>query len=200
MTRRPFVVGVAGGTASGKTTVTQLAAEALGAAVLTHDRYYKDAPDPLHHDFDRPAALDTPLMVTHLAALRRGEAVDAPVYDFATHARTHVTHRVGPADLLLVEGILVLAEPALVAGFDLRVYVHCDDDVRLGRRIRRDTRDRGRTWDDVLHQWFATVRPAHKAFVEPSREQADLVLDGEGALDAEVSRLVAAVRAARAQA
>lgn len=195
---RPFVVGVAGGTASGKTTVTQLAAERLGAAVLTHDRYYKDAHDPLHHDFDRPAALDTALMVTHLDALRRGEAIDAPVYDFATHVRTHVTHRIGPTELVLVEGILVLAEPELVRGFDLAVYVHCDDDVRLGRRIRRDTRDRGRTWDDVLLQWFATVRPAHKSYVEPSRERADLVLDGEGDLAGEVTRLVDGVRAALA--
>jgi len=191
---RPFVVGVAGGTASGKTTLTRRAAEALGAVVLTHDRYYHDAADPLHHDFDHPDALDTALLVQHLAALRAGVAIDAPVYDFATHSRTHVTERVAPAPLLFVEGILVLAEPSLVAGFDLCVYVHCDDDVRLGRRIRRDTHERGRTWDDVLRQWFATVRPAHKAFVEPSRRHAALVLDGEGSIEAEVGRLVGRAR------
>lgn len=195
---RPFVVGVAGGTASGKTTVTQIAARRLGASVLTHDRYYRDARDPVNHDFDHPESLETSLLVQHLDALRRGEAIDAPVYDFATHTRTHVTEHIPAAPLLFVEGILVLAEAELVRGFDLAVYVHCDDDVRLGRRIRRDTRDRGRTWDDVLHQWFATVRPAHKAYVEPSRERAALVLDGEGELEAEVSRLVDAVRSARA--
>ncbi len=195
---RPFIIGVAGGTASGKTTLTSLAAARLDALVLTHDRYYLDAPDPSLHDFDHPYALETPLLCAHLAALREGRAAEVPVYDFATHSRLPRTDRIEPREVLFVEGILVMADPALRAAFDFTVYVHADDDVRLARRIRRDTAERGRTWDDVLRQWFHTVRPAHKRWVAPASETADLVLDGERAIDGEVNRLVHAIEAARA--
>ena len=188
---RPFLVGVAGGTASGKTTITRRAAAALGAPVLTHDRYYLDAPNPRGHDFDRPESLETPLLVAHVAALARGEAVDVPVYAFATHSRQTETERIEPAPVIFVEGILVLAEPALV--FDLRVFVHADDDLRLARRIRRDVAERGRTWDDVLRQWFETVRPAHVKHVAPSAATAHLVLDGERPTDETVAQLLAAI-------
>lgn len=194
----PFVVGVGGGTASGKTTLAVAAAAALGARVLTHDRYYFDAPNPRGHDFDRSEALDTALLATHLAALRRGEAVEAPVYEFATHRRAATTERIEPGEVLVVEGILVLAEPALAPQYDLAAYVECADDIRLARRIRRDTRDRGRQWQDVLDQWFATVRPAHIRHLPASRARADLFLDGEGDLAEQTGRLVEAVRAARA--
>lgn len=191
---KPFIVGVAGGTASGKTTLTSRAAVQLGAVVLNHDRYYLDAPNPGHHDFDRPESLDTPLLCAHLAHLRAGEPVDVPVYDFATHTRKRVPERLEPAPILFVEGILVLAEPALRDALDFTVFVHADDDVRLARRIRRDTAERGRTWDDVLRQWFHTVRPAHKRWVAPAMDHADLVLDGEKVIDGEVHRLVEALR------
>jgi uridine kinase len=197
---RPFVVGLGGGTASGKSTLARLAAEALGARVLTHDRYYYDAPSPVGHDFDRPEALESSLLAVHLAALARGEAADLPVYDFATHRRTAQTERVEPAEVLLVEGILVLAEPDVARHFDVAAWVDCADDVRLARRLYRDTRERGRDWKGVLDQWFATVRPAHVQYMPASRARAELVLDGEGDLAVECARLVAAVGAARAAA
>ncbi|MSQ01465.1 MAG: uridine kinase [Myxococcales bacterium] len=193
---RPFIVGIAGGTASGKTTIAARAAAQLGAVVLTHDRYYLDAPSPVGHDFDRPESLETGLLARHLGALARGEGIDAPTYDFATHSRLPQTQRIEPAAILFVEGILVLAEPELRANLDYQVFVRCDDDTRLARRILRDTQERGRVWDDILRQWFITVRPAYKAYVEPSREHAALVLDGDGVLDTQVERLVLAVRQA----
>lgn len=193
---RPFLVGIAGGTASGKTTLAAGAAARLGATVIAHDRYYRDAPDPRHHDFDHPDALDTPGLVAHLTALRSGGAIQAPIYDFKRHARASASERIEPAPIVLVEGILVLAEPALRLAFDYTVYVHADDDVRLGRRLRRDTTERGRTWEDVLRQWFHTVRPAHRRWVAPSRNVAHLVLDGEADAEAEVARLVSGVRMA----
>ncbi len=195
---RPFIVGIAGGTASGKTTIAARAAVQLGAVVLTHDRYYLDAPSPRGHDFDRPESLQTSLLAEHLGALTRGEGIDAPVYDFATHSRAAHTEHIAPTEIVFVEGILVLAEPELCVRFDYRVFVHCDDDTRLGRRLARDTRERGRVWDDVLQQWFSTVRPAYKSYVEPSRQHAALVLDGDGVLDTQVGRLVAGVRLALA--
>ena len=193
---RPILVGVAGGTASGKTTICRLAAAELGATVLTHDQYYRDVPTPRNHDFDIPEALDTALLLSHLGALRAGEAIEAPVYDFRTHTRSAQIQRIEPGGIVIVEGILVLADFMLREAFDFTVFVHADDDVRLGRRIRRDTAERGRTWDDVLRQWFQSVRPAHKRYVAPCRDLAHLVLDGEGALEGEVGRLVAGVRGA----
>lgn len=191
---KPFIIGVAGGTASGKTTLTARAATQLGAVLLNHDRYYLDAAAAGRHDFDTPAALETPLLVSHVASLRAGRTIDAPVYDFATHSRQKVSERIQPARLVIVEGILVMADAALRASFDFTVFVHADDDVRLARRIRRDTAERGRTWDDVLRQWFHTVRPAHKRWVAPAQAMADLVLDGERPIDGEVARLVDEVR------
>ena len=190
---RPFRVGIAGGTASGKTTLAARAAARLGATVLAHDRYYRDAPDPRHHDFDHPDALDTARLVDHLATLRSGSAIKAPIYDFKRHARAPEFERIEPTPIVVVEGILVLAEPALRLAFDYTVYVHADDDVRLERRLRRDTTERGRTWEDILRQWFHTVRPAHRRWVAPSRGLAHLVLDGEADPEEEVARLVNSV-------
>ncbi len=193
---RPILVGIAGGTASGKTTISQLAGAELGATVLAHDQYYRDVLTPRSHDFDIPEALDTALLLYHLDALRAGRAIDTPIYDFRTHSRTAETMRVEPGGIVIVEGILVLADFVLREAFDFTVFVHADDDVRLGRRIRRDTAERGRAWDDVLRQWFHSVRPAHKRYVAPCRDLAHLVLDGEAALEVEVQRLVAGVREA----
>ena len=184
----PILVGVAGGTASGKTTITRLAAAELAATVLTHDQYYRDVHNPRGHDFDTPAALDTALLLGHLDDLRAGRAIDAPIYDFRSHTRAATTQRIEPSGIVIVEGILVLADFALREAFDFTVFVQADDDVRLGRRIRRDTAERGRAWDDVLHQWFHSVRPAHKRYVAPCRDLVHLVLDGEAALEGEVER------------
>ena len=185
----PLLVAIAGGTASGKTTIAEAVAASTGAALVAHDRYYRDVVDPSRHDFDDPAALDTDLLVTHLVALRRGEPVSLPVYDFARHARSEQTTPVVAAPVVIVEGILALADPRLRDLARLRVYVHADDDVRLARRIRRDVAERGRTWDDVIRQWLLSVRPAHQRFVAPCRDIAELVLDGE----APVAQAVAAL-------
>ncbi len=190
---RPFVVGIAGGTASGKTTIAGAAAEALGALRLTHDRYYRNA--DAHTNFDHPDALDTAGMVADLDLLRAGLHAELPDYDFSVHARRPERERVAPSAVLVVEGILVLADADLRARMDLMVFVDAPADVRLIRRVRRDIAERGRTVESVFAQYLATVRPMHEQFVEPSKEHAHLVLDGAGALSAETARLVAIVRA-----
>lgn len=174
----PFVFGIAGGTASGKTTVALELAERTGALLISHDRYYRDLVDASAANFDHPDALDTALLVRHLEELRAGRTVALPTYDYATHRRATVVDEVHPRSVIVVEGILVLADPGLRGCFDLRVYVDAPDDVRLARRLRRDVRERGRSVEGVLDQYLATVRPMHLAHVEPSRVHADLVLDG----------------------
>jgi uridine kinase len=193
VTVRPFIVGLAGGTASGKSTIAEAAARALDAVLLQHDRYYRDAPDPASHDFDSPEALETSLLVQHLDALRAGRGVDAPVYDFAVHRRSSRHERIEPASVVIVDGILVLADPGVVARCDLTVYVHADDDLRLARRIIRDVAQRGRTAEGVIRQWLTTVRPAHRRWIEPCRDAAMLVLDGEANPALSVGRLVDAI-------
>ncbi len=188
---RPYVVGIAGGTASGKTTLAERAAQRTGAALVTHDRYYRDA--DAHTNFDHPAALDTAALVADLDRLRAGEAVDLPRYDFATHRRVVTTDRLAPGPLIFVEGILVLSEPALRARFDLCVFVDAAADIRLIRRMRRDVAERGRTVDTVLAQYLETVRPMHEAYVAPSAAHAALTLNGEASIEAELERLLAAL-------
>lgn len=189
---RPFVVGIAGGTASGKTTIAGAACAALDALRLTHDRYYRNA--DAHTNFDHPDALDTARMVADLDRLRAGLDADLPDYDFSTHSRRPEEERVQPRAVLVVEGILVLAEPELRARMDLAVFVDAPSDLRLIRRARRDVAERGRTVESVFAQYLATVRPMHERFVEPSKAHAHLVLDGAGALSAETTRLVDHVR------
>jgi uridine kinase len=191
MSARPFVVGIAGGTASGKTTLAERAAARVGAALVTHDRYYFDA--DASTNFDHPDSLDTAGLAAHLDALREGRPVDLPVYDFATHRRAPRTERLAPRPLVFVEGILVLSSADLRRRFDLTVFVYATADVRLIRRVRRDIAERGRDLESVLSQYLATVRPMHETYVEPSAAHAALVLDGEGPLDGEVERLLAAL-------
>jgi uridine kinase len=181
-------LGVAGGTGSGKTTVARVILESVGGeriAFLAQDNYYRDVDwggrDAVeHHNFDHPDALDTALFVEHLAALKRGEPVDLPVYDFVAHRRTGRTTRIEPRPVVLVEGILLFAEPAIRDQLDFKVYVDTDPDVRLVRRIRRDLTERGRAVNDVLRQYMTTVRPMHLEFVEPSKRWADVIVPEGG--------------------
>jgi len=181
-------LGVAGGTGSGKTTVARAILEAVGAdriAFLAQDNYYRDIvwrdAEHLHgHNFDHPDSLDTELMVEHLAGLKAGRAIDLPVYDFVRHRRTRETRRVEPRPVILVEGILLFAEPDLRALLDFKVFVDTDADVRLVRRIRRDLAERGRDIADVLRQYMETVRPMHLEFVEPSKRWADVIVPEGG--------------------
>jgi uridine kinase len=191
----PIVVGVAGGSASGKTSVVQRLVEGLGteaATVLQHDRYYHDRSALTDEaraalNYDHPDALDSDLLLAHLAALRAGLAIEAPVYDLARHARQPWHDLILPRPTLIVEGILVLADARLRAAMDIRVFVDTDDESRFRRRLARDVKERGRSAESVAAQYAATVRPMHDAFVEPSRLHADLVVTG-GAHNTEAVR------------
>ena len=186
MTR--LALGVAGGTGSGKTTVARSILEAVGKhriAFLAQDSYYRDIDwqseqDLLRHNFDHPDALDHELLITQVIALKAGEAVEVPVYDFVRHRRTVATRRVESRPVILLEGILLFAEPRLRRLLDLKIYVDTDADIRLIRRLERDMAERGRTLDDVLRQYQETVRPMHLEFVEPSKRWADVIVPEGG--------------------
>lgn len=195
-----LVIGIAGGTASGKTSLARGLVRALGAdraLLLLHDRYYHSLPrelrhDPVQYNFDHPDALDTPRLVEDLHRLREGRSALLPVYDFATHSRAPRSswERVEPHPIVVLEGILVLADPGLRAAMDHRVFVEAPDDIRLVRRIRRDVMERGREVGEILRQYETTVRPMHEAHVAPSRVHAERVLDGTSDLAAMVASLV----------
>jgi uridine kinase len=199
---RPIVVGIAGGTGSGKTTVARKIVAALpdGRAVLVqHDWYYRDRSRLSVEarnlvNFDEPAALDNAQLAADLQALKEGRAVDCPSYDFATHTRRRATLRIEPHTIVIVEGILLFAVPELRDVFDLRLFVDTDDDIRLLRRIRRDIEDRGRDIASVERQYCDTVRPMHQLHVEPSRRHAHLIIPEGGenapALEVIVGRLL----------
>lgn len=201
---RPSVcIGVAGGTGSGKTTVAKFIVERIGAhriAHLQHDAYYRDLSHYdeaalLAHNFDHPEALESALLADHLAQLKAGKPVEVPVYDFTRHVRTPLTRRVEPRGVILVEGILILAEPLLRPLLDIKIFVDTDADLRLIRRLRRDVAERGRTVDSVIEQYLGTVRPMHLEFVEPSKRWADLIIPEGGfnlvALDVVCARVEA---------
>ena len=182
-----LVVGIAGGTGSGKTTVTRGIADALppgSTLVIQHDAYYRHRPElsPKQRDsinFDHPDALETELLVEHLRALREGRRVEVPVYDFKTHLRKKVPRSLAATSIVLVEGILILADAELRELLDIKVFVDTDADIRFLRRIQRDTRQRGRTLSAVCDQYLRTVRPMHEEFVAPSQRWADLtILEG----------------------
>ncbi len=198
---RVIIIGVAGGTGSGKTTVAQAILRRVGAkhiAYIPHDAYYRDLshlpPEERSRvNFDHPDALETELLIEHLKALRAGRPVEIPVYDFTTHTRKKETRRVEPQRVILVEGILVFAEPALRELFDVKIYVDTDADIRFIRRLRRDVAERGRTVESVIEQYLRTVRPMHLEFVEPSKRYADVIIPEGGfnevALDMVVARI-----------
>ncbi len=199
-----LVVGIAGGSGAGKTTVAHALADALEpdqVRIVAHDAYYRDRPDLDSRqregwNYDHPDALETELLIEHLRALRDGRDVELPVYDFSLHRRLAVRQRLEPAPVILIEGILVLADPALRGALDLRVFIDADPDVRLLRRVHRDLVERGRDIGSIEAQYHASVRPMHLAFVEPSRRFADLILPNDGASEAGVSVLIAHLRAA----
>jgi uridine kinase len=181
---QPLVIGVAGGSGSGKTTVVRRIVDALDDArvtVLEHDRYYRDRNDLRLEEraalnYDHPDSLETDLLVRHVHELRAGRAVEAPVYDFARHARMAETVTITPRRALIVEGILIYTDPALRKLMDVKVYVDTDDDTRFIRRLRRDISERGRTVESVIDQYMSTVKPMHLEFVEPSKRYADIIV------------------------
>ena len=195
-----LVLGIAGGTGSGKTTLMENIMSRLGGAVtvLSHDNYYKRRDDLSYEarcriNYDEPDAFDTDLMVRHLQMLRRGEPVDCPVYDFSRHNRSDRTLRLVPQRVIIVEGILIFESRELRELMDIRIFVDTDADVRLCRRIWRDVNERGRTLESVLDQYQQTVKPMHERYVEPSRKYANLVVPEGGknrvALDMIIGRI-----------
>ena len=198
---RPVIIGIAGGTGSGKTTVAHVILDRVGAdsiGFLAHDAYYKE----LHHlnpaqralnKFDHPDSLETELLVTHLKTLRQWEAVEIPIYDFTTHSRTDLTLRVEPSPVILVEGILIFSDPILRELFDVKIFVDTPPDIRFIRRLQRDIQERERSVESVIHQYETTVRPMHLEFVESSKRVADVIIPEGGlntvAMDMVVARI-----------
>lgn len=203
VTLNPLVIGITGGSGSGKTALALAIAERfrwLDVALINQDRYYRDwshlpPAERAHINFDEPAALDMELLVDHLAALRRGVGIEAPIYSFDTHCRETHTTALAAAALILVEGILLFHDPALAELFDLRVFVDAPADVRLARRILRDIRERGRRVEDVVRHYLETVRAMHERYVEPQRSHAHVVVLNKGALTDSVDSVEAALRA-----
>jgi len=202
----PLVIGIAGGSGSGKTTVAQEILQRVGPdriAFLQHDSYYKDLSGlpPTQRaevNFDHPNSLETALLIQHIAALRDGKAVEVPIYDFSAHSRTDRTFTVQPRGVILVEGILIFTEAALREMFDVKIFVDTDSDIRFIRRLERDLAERGRTTESVIKQYQSTVRPMHMEFVEPSKRYADVIIPEGGfntaALDMVVARIETLLR------
>jgi len=199
---RPVIIGVAGGTGSGKTTVVNKIVDNLGygaVSVIEHDFYYKDHPELSLEDrsalnYDHPDALETELLVHHLEGLRRGHEIEAPKYDFSLHARKQATQTVEPRRAIILVGILILVDHALRNLMDIKIFVDTDADVRLIRRLRRDLSERGRTMASVIAQYEKTVRPMHLKFVEPSKRYADVIIPEGGSNTVAIDMLLATIR------
>jgi uridine kinase len=201
LNRRPIVIGIAGGSGSGKTTVASEILNKVGAhqiAFLPHDAYYRELGHlPLTQreqvNFDHPHSMETELLIDHVKALLNGQSIEMPVYDFTTHSRTGETIHVDPKHIIMVEGILIFAEPVLRDLFDVKIFVDTDADIRFMRRLERDIAERGRTVSSVIKQYQATVRPMHLEFVEPSKRYADVIIPEGGrnwvALDMVIAKL-----------
>ena len=182
-----LVIGIAGGTGSGKTTLMNnlIAAFQDNVTILSHDNYYKRHDELTYEErcqlnYDEPAALETDLMADHLDQLRQGKAIDCPVYDFTQHNRSNETIRIEPKKVIIVEGILIFENQPLRDLMDIRIFVDTDSDVRLCRRIVRDVRDRGRTLESVVSQYLGTVKPMHEMYVEPSKKYANIIVPEGG--------------------
>ncbi|MGE0042731.1 MAG: uridine kinase [Vicinamibacterales bacterium] len=203
----PFVIGVAGGSGSGKTTVVRRIVESLGSdevTVLDHDRYYRDRNDLRFEEraalnYDHPDALETDLMVRHVEALKAGAPIHVPRYDFSRHARLADREGVVPRRALIVEGILVFTDAALRALMDIKVFVDTDSDTRFIRRLTRDVAERGRTMDSVIEQYQSTVKPMHLEFVEPSKRYADVIIPQGGHNTVAVDLLLTLIRSVAAR-
>ncbi len=200
---RPLILGIAGGSGSGKTTVVSQVVRALdplSVSLLHHDSYYRDHPElsdaeRARLNYDHPDVLESELLAAHLRDLIAGTPVEEPVYDFTTHRRTDRSRRIEPNPIVIVDGILILAEPELRDLMDIKVYVETDSDLRFIRRLVRDTGERGRSVDSVVRQYQETVRPMHLEFVEPSRRHADVIIPFGTENRVAIAMLVARLRA-----
>ena len=199
---KTLTIGIAGGTGSGKTTITRRLQKRFGGDVCTlyHDNYYRSRDDiPFEErrrlNYDEPAAFETELLIRQLRELKAGKTIRCPTYDFAAHNRAADTLTVRPAPVILVEGILIFESEPLCRELDIKVFVDTDADVRILRRIVRDVRDRGRSLESVVNQYLTTVKPMHERYVEPSRRRADVIIPEGGKNEVAMSLLFARVRA-----
>lgn len=197
-----MIVGICGGTGSGKTTITRRIIEALSEAnvvVLQQDNYYRDMPElpfeeRVKQNYDHPASMDTPLLVEHLRALRGGNAIERPTYDFANYRRVQETVRIAPRSAIIVEGILIFENRALRDLMDIKIFVDTDADLRFLRRLVRDISERGRTMESVVEQYLTTVRPMHMEFVEPSKRHADVIIPEGGHNEVGIDLVIQKIR------
>jgi uridine kinase len=197
-----LTIGICGGTGSGKTTITNRLTETLSedsVLLLQQDHYYKDTPHlPLDErakqNFDHPESVDTQLLISHVRALREGQAIERPVYDFTQHRRVPATVHLQPRPALIVEGILIFENAALRSLFDIKIFVDTEADLRFIRRLRRDVRERGRTVESVIEQYMATVRPMHMEFVEPSKRYADVIIPEGGHNEVGIDLVIQKIR------
>ncbi|MGQ9517605.1 MAG: uridine kinase [Anaerolineae bacterium] len=205
--KRSIVIGVAGGTGSGKTTVANEILRRVGEeniAYIQHDAYYRDLShlppeERMKVNFDHPDSLETDLMIRHIRQLLAGQPAEIPVYDFTQHVRTQSTRRVEPRPIILIEGILIFVDPALRQLMDVRIYVDTDADIRFIRRLQRDIQERGRSLESVIRQYMETVRPMHLEFVEPSKRYADIIIPEGGYNVVALDMIVARIRALLAE-
>jgi uridine kinase len=202
----PLVIGIAGGTGSGKTTVTNAILERLDTTrvvVIQHDSYYRDlsahggaSPDQVN--FDHPDSLETPLLIRHIKDLKAGHSIEQPIYNFTTHRRLDSTQRLDPREIIIIDGILIFVDRELRELMDIKIFVDTDADERLIRRIRRDILERGRSIESVMHQYMSTVKPMHLEFVEPSKHWADVIIprgaENIVAIDMVVSKIIMMMR------
>lgn len=199
---KPLVIGVAGGSGSGKTTVVNYLCEEFSAdniLRIEHDSYYRELghlpfEERVKQNFDHPASLETELMIRHVQALMEGYPVEVPVYDFELHTRKDETITATPSDVILIDGILIFSEPDLLDLMDVKIFVDTDDDVRLLRRLQRDIEERGRTLESVLSQYEKFVRPMHLEFVEPSKRYADIIIPRGGKNKVALEMVTALIR------
>lgn len=202
MNKKPLIIGVGGGSGSGKTTVVKHILSSIGRKnilLIQHDSYYRDLNHlPLEErkkqNFDHPSSLETELMIRHVNALKNGYQVDIPVYDFAAHTRSEETVKAAPKEIILLDGILIFTEPDLRELMDIRLFVDTDDDIRLLRRIKRDIMERGRDLKGVIDQYETFVRPMHLEFVEPSKRYADIIIPRGGENLVALEMVVATIR------
>jgi len=203
-----MIIGICGGTGSGKSTVAQKVLDSVDrdhVAVLNHDSYYRnlgDMPIELRHNinFDHPESLDNDLFINHIEALRAGESIEGPIYDFTTHSREQRTLRIDPKPVIIVEGILIFENAKLRALMDIKIFVDTASDLRFIRRLERDVRERGRTSESVVKQYLSTVRPMHDQFVEPSKRYADVIIPEGGFNQVGIDLIIGKINAKIAEA
>jgi uridine kinase len=197
-----MIIGICGGTGSGKTTIARAIVSAVGASnviLVEQDSYYRNLADmPLDErhqaNFDHPDSIDSDMLVNHLKRLRAGDSIEMPIYDFVTHTRSDRCEHIDPKPVVIVEGILIFAEPRVLSLLDVRVFVDTPDDVRLMRRLKRDITERGRTFERTLDQYERTIRPMHFEFVEPSKRHADIIIPEGGQQQIGIDFLCSMVR------